>query len=199
MRHFSRTELKAAINMLKEFTSKGNFAVLMYMADKDKLEVSQTLNSDMSCFLLYGSIQPIAFFFAENIPMTDGELEEIINKQSEIYDEEMKEYKAALEESSVDSGLFITKYESMIHTFIAYDPDESGERNCYAPFIEGAFNVEPGKGQIVNEVMRLEVYDDEYEDDCVIQKKHFVYLPSIKFMGAFNMRMMMSMVSAQYN
>ena len=27
MRHFSRTELKAAINMLKEFTSKGNFAV----------------------------------------------------------------------------------------------------------------------------------------------------------------------------
>ena len=28
MRHFSRTELKAAINMLKEFTSKGNFAVL---------------------------------------------------------------------------------------------------------------------------------------------------------------------------
>ncbi len=31
MRHFSRTELKAAINMLKEFTSKGNFAVLMYM------------------------------------------------------------------------------------------------------------------------------------------------------------------------
>lgn len=31
MRHFSRTELKAAINMLKEFTAKGNFAVLMYM------------------------------------------------------------------------------------------------------------------------------------------------------------------------
>ena len=26
MRHFSRTELKAAINMLKEFTAKGNFA-----------------------------------------------------------------------------------------------------------------------------------------------------------------------------
>lgn len=50
MRHFSRTELKAAINMLKEFTSKGNFAVLMYMGDTDKLEVSQTLNSDMSCF-----------------------------------------------------------------------------------------------------------------------------------------------------
>ena len=48
-------------------------------------------------------------------------------------------------------------------------------------------------------VMRLEVYDDEYEDDCVIQKKHFVYLPSVKFMGAFNMRMMMSMVDAQYN
>ena len=45
MRHFSRTELKAAINMLKEFTSKGNFAVLMYMGDTDKLEVSQTLNS----------------------------------------------------------------------------------------------------------------------------------------------------------
>lgn len=110
-----------------------------------------------------------------------------------------RRYKAALEESGVESGLFITKYESMIHTFIAYDPDESGERNCYAPFIEGAFNVEPGKGQVVNEVMRLEVYDDEYEDDCVVQKKHFVYLPSIKFMGAFNMRMMMSMVSAQYN
>lgn len=67
------------------------------------------------------------------------------------------------------------------------------------PFIEGAFNVEPGKGQFVNEVMRLEVYDDEYEDDCVIQKKHFVYLPSVKFMGTFNMRMMMSMVDAQYN
>ena len=47
MRHFSRTELKAAINMLKEFTAKGNFAVLMYMGDTDKLEVSQTLNSDM--------------------------------------------------------------------------------------------------------------------------------------------------------
>lgn len=62
MRHFSRTELKAAINMLKEFTAKGNFAVLMYMGDTDKLEVSQTLNSDMSCFLLYGSIQPLAFF-----------------------------------------------------------------------------------------------------------------------------------------
>ena len=62
MRHFSRTELKAAINMLKEFTSKGNFAVLMYMGDTDKLEVSQTLNSDMSCFLLYGSIQPLVFF-----------------------------------------------------------------------------------------------------------------------------------------
>ena len=45
MRHFSRTELKAAINMLKEFTAKGNFAVLMYMGDTDKLEVSQTLNS----------------------------------------------------------------------------------------------------------------------------------------------------------
>ena len=89
--------------------------------------------------------------------------------------------------------------ESMIHTFIAYDPDQSGDRDCYAPFIEGAFNVEPGKGQFVNEVMRLEVYDDEYEDDCVIQKKHFVYLPSVKFMGAFNMRMMMSMVDAQYN
>ena len=161
MRHFSRTELKAAINMLKEFTAKGNFAVLMYMGDTDKLEVSQTLNSDMSCFLLYGSIQPLAFFFAENIPMTAG--------------------------------------ESMIHTFIAYDPDQSGDRDCYAPFIEGAFNVEPGKGQFVNEVMRLEVYDDEYEDDCVIQKKHFVYLPSVKFMGAFNMRMMMSMVDAQYN
>ena len=73
MRHFSRTELKAAINMLKEFTAKGNFAVLMYMGDTDKLEVSQTLNSDMSCFLLYGSIQPLAFFFAENIPMTAGE------------------------------------------------------------------------------------------------------------------------------
>ena len=43
------------------------------------------------------------------------------------------------------------------------------------------------------------MYDDEYEDDCVIQKKHFVYLPSVKFMGAFNMRMMMSMVDAQYN
>ena len=83
--------------------------------------------------------------------------------------------------------------------FIAYDPDQSGDRDCYAPFIEGAFNVEPGKGQFVNEVMRLEVYDDEYEDDCVIQKKHFVYLPSVKFMGAFNMRMMMSMVDAQYN
>ena len=53
--------------MLKEFTAKGNFAVLMYMGDTDKLEVSQTLNSDMSCFLLYGSIQPLAFFFAENI------------------------------------------------------------------------------------------------------------------------------------
>ena len=38
MRHFSRTELKAAINMLKEFTAKGNFAVLMYMGDTDKLE-----------------------------------------------------------------------------------------------------------------------------------------------------------------
>ena len=36
--------------MLKEFTAKGNFAVLMYMGDTDKLEVSQTLNSDMSCF-----------------------------------------------------------------------------------------------------------------------------------------------------
>ena len=89
MRHFSRTELKAAINMLKEFTAKGNFAVLMYMGDTDKLEVSQTLNSDMSCFLLYGSIQPLAFFFAENIPMTAGELEEIINKQSAVYEEEM--------------------------------------------------------------------------------------------------------------
>ena len=44
MRHFSRTELKVAINMLKEFTAKGNFAVLMYMGDTDKLEVSQTLN-----------------------------------------------------------------------------------------------------------------------------------------------------------
>ena len=43
MRHFSRTELKAAINMLKEFTAKGNFAVLMYMGDTDKLEVSQLL------------------------------------------------------------------------------------------------------------------------------------------------------------
>ena len=32
MRHFSRTELKAAINMLKEFTAKGNFAVLMYLS-----------------------------------------------------------------------------------------------------------------------------------------------------------------------
>lgn len=52
MRHFSRTELKAAINMLKEFTAKGNFAVLMYMGDTDKLEVSQTLNSDMSCFFI---------------------------------------------------------------------------------------------------------------------------------------------------
>ena len=104
-----------------------------------------------------------------------------------------------ISESGADNGLFITKYESMIHTFIAYDPDQSGDRDCYAPFIEGAFNVEPGKGQFVNEVMRLEVYDDEYEDDCVIQKKHFVYLPSVKFMGAFNMRMMMSMVDAQYN
>ena len=81
----------------------------------------------------------------------------------------------------------------------AVRPDQSGERDCFAPFIEGAFNVQPGKGQLVNEVMRLEVYDDEYEDDCVIQKKHFVYLPSVKFMGAFNMRMMMSMVDAQYN
>ena len=199
MRHFSRTELKAAINMLKEFTSKGNFAVLMYMGDTDKLEVSQTLNSDMSCFLLYGSIQPLAFFFAENIPMTAGELEDIINKQSAVYEEEMDNYRNALKESGADNGLFITKYESMIHTFIAYDPDQSGDRDCYAPFIEGAFNVEPGKGQFVNEVMRLEVYDDEYEDDCVIQKKYFVYLPSVKFMGTFNMRMMMSMVDAQYN
>ena len=185
--------------MLKEFTAKGNFAVLMYMGDTDKLEVSQTLNSDMSCFLLYGSIQPLAFFFAENIPMTAGELEEIINKQSAVYEEEMDNYRNALKESGADNGLFITKYESMIHTFIAYDPDQSGERDCFAPFIEGAFNVQPGKGQLVNEVMRLEVYDDEYEDDCVIQKKHFVYLPSVKFMGAFNMRMMMSMVDAQYN
>ena len=40
MRHFSRTELKAAINMLKEFTAKGNFAVLMYMGDTDKLGIS---------------------------------------------------------------------------------------------------------------------------------------------------------------
>lgn len=104
-----------------------------------------------------------------------------------------------LDRGHINNGLFITKYESMIHTFIAYDPDQSGDRDCYAPFIEGAFNVEPGKGQFVNEVMRLEVYDDEYEDDCVIQKKHFVYLPSVKFMGAFNMRMMMSMVDAQYN
>ena len=104
MRHFSRTELKAAINMLKEFTAKGNFAVLMYMGDTDKLEVSQTLNSDMSCFLLYGSIQPLAFFFAENIPMTAGELEEIINKQSAVYEEEMDNYRNALKESGADNA-----------------------------------------------------------------------------------------------
>ena len=199
MRHFSRTELKAAINMLKEFTDKGSFAVLMYMADTDKLEVVRTLNSDMSSFLLCGSIQPIAFFFAENIPMTAGELEEIIISQSAVYEEEMALYANALKESGVENGLFITKYESIIHTFIAYDPSSQGKRECYAPFIEGAFNVEPGKGQIVNEVMRLEVYDGEYEDDCVVQKKHFVYLPTVKFMCTFNMRMMMSMVDAQYN
>ena len=48
MRHFSRTELKAAINMLKEFTAKGNFAVLMYMGDTDKREASQPPNADTS-------------------------------------------------------------------------------------------------------------------------------------------------------
>ena len=43
MRHFSRTELKAAINMLKEFTAKGNFAVLMYMGDTDSLRYHRLL------------------------------------------------------------------------------------------------------------------------------------------------------------
>ena len=54
--------------------------------------------------------------------MTAGELEEIINKQSAVYEEEMDNYRNALKESGADNGLFITKYESMIHTFIAYDP-----------------------------------------------------------------------------
>ena len=85
--------------------------------------------------------------------MTAGELEEIINKQSAVYEEEMDNYRNALKESGAYNGLFITKYESMIHTFIAYDPDQSGERDCFAPFIEGAFNVQPGKGQLVNEVI----------------------------------------------
>ncbi len=49
----------------------------------------------------------------------------------------MDNYRNALKESGADNGLFITKYESMIHTFIAYDPDQSGDRDCYAPFIEG--------------------------------------------------------------
>ena len=39
----------------------------------------------------------------------------------------MDNYRNALKESGVDNGLFITKYESMIHTFIAYNPDQSGE------------------------------------------------------------------------
>ena len=45
-----------------------------------------------------------------------------INKQSAVYEEEMDNYRNALKESGADNGLFITKYESMIHTFIAYDP-----------------------------------------------------------------------------
>ena len=92
-------------------------------------------------------------------------------------------------------------YDAFVFSIDSENP--FGPKSTFEYYNENTFNFDlvsyDANTRRVSVNFSGKVYDDEYEDDCVIQKKHFVYLPSVKFMGAFNMRMMMSMVDAQYN